>query len=171
MYQQLGLGNLRLTRDMIQLAYRSVKVPKGEITDVLIRIKEFIYPIDFIILETQTVFNLKAQTIVILGRPFLAIANAIINCTNRSMRLTFGDMTKEMNVFHLGKQPPDLDHNSFEVNLIKRLTRKDEEELEYESKHEFDLESDDFNFDQIVDLTVEWATNATPNIPLQEEYP
>ena len=85
------------------------------------------------------------------------------------MRLTFGDMTKEVNVFHLGKQPRDLDDRSFEVNFIEGLTSEHEEELEYD--HEFDLKSDDFNLDQIVESTVEWATNATPIIPLQEEPP
>jgi len=29
--------------------------------------------------------------------------------------------------------------------------------------------SDDFNLDQIVESTVEWAINATPIIPLQEK--
>ena len=42
-YQQLGLGDLSPTRVPIQLADRSVKVPKGEINDVLIRVGEFIY--------------------------------------------------------------------------------------------------------------------------------
>ena len=46
-YQQLGLGDLSLTRVTIQLADRSVKVPKGEINDVLIQVGEFIYPVDF----------------------------------------------------------------------------------------------------------------------------
>jgi len=50
--------------------------------------------------------------------------------------------------------------------LIEGLTSEHEEELEYEYGHEFDLESDDLNHDQIVDSTVEWATNATPIIPL-----
>ena len=52
-YQQLGLSDLRPTKVTIQLADRSVKIPKGEITDVLIRVGEFIYPVDFIVLETQ----------------------------------------------------------------------------------------------------------------------
>jgi len=33
------------------------------------------------------------------------------------------------------------------------------------------LESDDFNLDQIVDSTIEWATNATPIDSFQEEQP
>ena len=98
-HQQLWLGDLHPTRVNIQLVDRSVKIPKGEITDVLIQVGKFIYPVDFIVLETQPVQNLKAQI------PILDPSNckSIINCRNGSMRLTFGDMTKEINVFHLGK--------------------------------------------------------------------
>ena len=80
-----------------------MKVPKGKINDVLIRVGEFIYPIDFIVLETQPVSNRRAQTLVILEQPFLATAIAIINYRNGSMRLTYGDMTRKVNVFNLGK--------------------------------------------------------------------
>ena len=60
-YQQLRLGKLNLTQVMIQLANRSVKVPKGEVTNVLIKTGEFIYPVDFIVLETQLVSNPMSQ--------------------------------------------------------------------------------------------------------------
>ncbi|RVW61766.1 Pro-Pol polyprotein [Vitis vinifera] len=36
---------------------------------------------------------------IILGRPFLATSNAIINCRNGVMQLTFGNMTLELNIF------------------------------------------------------------------------
>ena len=75
-----------------------MKVPKRKLNDVLIRVEEFIYPVYFIVLETQHVSNPRSQTPGILGRPFLTTANAIINYRNRSMRLTFGDMTREVNV-------------------------------------------------------------------------
>ena len=71
-------------------------------------------------------------------------------------------MTKELNVFHLGKQPWDSEDQTFEVNLIEGLTSEYEEELEYEPEYEFELGSDDFNLDQIVDSAVEWATTPTP---------
>ena len=104
-----------------------MKVPKREITDDLIRVGDFIYPVDFIVLETQLVANSRAQTPVILGRPFLATANAIINCRNGSMRFTFGDITKEVNVFNLGKQPKDLEDQTFKVNYIENLTSEHKE--------------------------------------------
>ena len=45
------------------------------------------------------------------------------------MHLTFGDMMKEVNVFHLGKQRRDLDDQSFEVNLIEGLTSEHDKEI------------------------------------------
>jgi len=69
-FLQLGLGEPRPTRVTIQLADRSVKVHKGEITDVLIRVGDFIYLVDVIVLETQPMANLRSQTPVILGHLF-----------------------------------------------------------------------------------------------------
>ena len=42
-------------------------------------------------------------------------------------------------------------------------------EIEYESEREFELESDDFNLDQIIESTVEWATDAAPILPVRPE--
>ena len=44
------------------------------------------------------------------------------------------------------------------MNLIEGLASEHEMEIEYESDREFKLESDDFNLDQIIESTVEWAT-------------
>ena len=41
---------------------------------------------------------------IILGRPFLTTSNAIINFRNGVMQLTFGNMTLELNIFHLSKR-------------------------------------------------------------------
>jgi len=146
-YQQLGLDELSPTRVTIQLADRSVKIPKGKIKDVLIWVGDFIYPVDFIVLETQPVSNLRSQTLVILGRPFFITASAIINCSNGSMRLTFEGMTKEVNVFNLGRQPRNINDQTFEVNSIENLTSEHEESMEIETEAKFDLESEDFNLD------------------------
>jgi len=158
-YQQLGLGKLSPTQVTIQLADRSINVPKGEINDVLIRVGEFIYPVDFIILKTQPVSNPRSQTSVILGRPFLTTANAIINCRNRSMRLTFGDIIKEVNIFNLGKHPYDMNDQPFEVNLIENVTSKHREEIALEARCDIELESEDFNLDEMVNSTIEWASS------------
>ena len=79
------------------------------------------------------------------------------------MRLTFGDMTKEVNVFNLRKQPRDMDDQTFEVNSIKNLTSEHEESIEPES--EFDLESEDFNLDQVIESAMDWASSPSVHNP------
>ena len=100
-YMQLGLGELKPTLITLSLADRSVKIPKGIVEDVLVKIDKFYYPVDFVVLDTAPSSNEPNHVPIILGRPFLATANAIINCRNGLMQLTFGDMTLELNIFNL----------------------------------------------------------------------
>ena len=112
MYKQLGLGELKPTSITLSLADRSIKIPKGTIEDVLIQVDKFYYPVDFIVLDTEPVAVGANHVPIILGRPFLATSNAIINCQNGVMQLTFGNMTLELNIFHLSKrhmQPVEVD--------------------------------------------------------------
>ena len=102
-YQALGLGELQKMNVTLQLADRSIKIPKGIIEDVLIKVGDFVFLVDFVVLETEPVRNLKNQIPIILGRPFLATSNALINCRNGLMKLTFGNMTIDLNIFHVGK--------------------------------------------------------------------
>jgi hypothetical protein len=66
-YLQLGLGELKPTSMTLQLADRSVKVPRGIIEDVLIKVDKFYFPVDFIVLDTEPVQNVGIQIPVILG--------------------------------------------------------------------------------------------------------
>ena len=100
-YKQLGLGELKPTNITFSLADRSVKIPKGIVEDVLVKIDKFYYPVDFVVLYTEPIASGPNQVPIILGRQFLATANAIINCRNGVMQLTFGNMTLELNIFHL----------------------------------------------------------------------
>ena len=103
-YKQLGLGELKPTSITLSLANRSIKIPKGTIEDVLIQVDKFYYPMDFVVLDTEPVAVGPNHVPIILGRPFLATSNAIINCRNGVMQLTFGNMTLELNIFHFSKR-------------------------------------------------------------------
>ena len=103
-YKQLGLGELKPTNITLSLADRSVKIPKGIVEDVLVKIDKFYYPVDFVVLDTEPIASEPNHVPIILGRPFMATANAIINCRNVVMQLTFGNMTLELNIFHLNNK-------------------------------------------------------------------
>ena len=104
-YMQLGLGEIKPTSITLSLADRSVKIPKGIVEDVLVKIDKFYYPVDFVVLDTAPSSNEPNHVPIIVGRPFLATANAIINFRNGIMQLTFGDMTLELNIFNLNDNP------------------------------------------------------------------
>ena len=104
MYKKLGLGELKPTNITLSLADRSVKIPKGIVEDVLVKVDKFYYPVDFVVLDTEPIANGPNHVPIILGRPFFATANAIINCRNGVMQLTFGNMTLELNIFHLNNK-------------------------------------------------------------------
>ena len=74
---------------------------------------------DFIVLDTQPVEAYNSFH-VILGCLFLATSNALINCRNGLMKLSFGNMTLEMSIFNICKQPGD-DNDSQEVDVIEEL--------------------------------------------------
>ena len=93
------MGELKPTNITLSLADRSVKIPKGIIEDVLVKVDNFYYPVDFVVLDTEPMEKSTHQVPIILARPFLAIANAIVNCRNGVMQLTFGNMTLELNIF------------------------------------------------------------------------
>ena len=86
-----------------------MKIPKGIVEDVLVKINNFYYPVDFVVLDTTPSSNEPNHVPIILGRPFLATANAIINCRNGIMQLTFGDMKLELNIFNLNDNPTLLE--------------------------------------------------------------
>ncbi|RVW26683.1 Retrovirus-related Pol polyprotein from transposon 17.6 [Vitis vinifera] len=103
-YKQLGLGELKPTTITLSLADRSVKIPRGVIEDVLVQVDNFYYPVDFIVLDTDPTVKEANLVPIILGRPFLATSNAIINCRNGLMQLTFGNMTLDLNIFYMSKK-------------------------------------------------------------------
>ena len=80
MYMKLWLGELKPTSITLSLAYRSIKIPKGTMEDVLIQVDKFYYIVDFVVLYTEQVVVGANYMPIILGRPFLATSNAINNC-------------------------------------------------------------------------------------------
>ena len=103
------MGELKPTNITLSLADRSVKIRKGIVEDVLVKVDKFYYPVDFVVLDTLPIASGPNHVPIILERPFLTTANAIINCRNGVMQLTFGDMTLELNIFHLSHKHKSLE--------------------------------------------------------------
>nr|GEW99626.1 hypothetical protein [Tanacetum cinerariifolium] len=79
MYEKLGLGEPKSTRMSLELADRLIQYPRGIIENVLIKVDKFVLPIDFVILDMSE----DSRVPIILGRPFLATARAMIDVFNK----------------------------------------------------------------------------------------
>ena len=96
---------------------------------------KFYYPVDFVVLDTEPVVVGANYVPIILGRPFLATSNAIINCRNGVMQLTFENMTLELNIFHLSKKHMHVEEEGLEeVCLIDTILEEQAEQLQLQDK-------------------------------------
>ena len=104
-YKLLGLGELKPTNITLSLDDRSIKIPRGIVEDILVQVNNFYFPIDFVVLDIEQTTKGPNHVLISLGRPFLVTTNALINCKNGCMHITFGDMTLEFNIFNTMKKP------------------------------------------------------------------
>ncbi len=105
LFCELKLGGLKPTTMSLQLADRSVKYPKGIVEDVLVQIDKLIIPVDFVVLDMDRDDYDNNNVPILLGRPFMATANAIINVKSGSLSLQVMDKTVNFNLFDTMKRP------------------------------------------------------------------
>ena len=74
-FRKSGLGEPKATTVSLQLAYRSIKYPRGMIDDILLKVDKFIFPAHFIVLDMTEDWEI----LIILGRPFLDMGITLID--------------------------------------------------------------------------------------------
>ncbi|XP_071718128.1 uncharacterized protein [Rutidosis leptorrhynchoides] len=84
------LGLMKRIDIIIQLVDQSIKTPTGMLEDVIVKVEDFYYPVDFIMMDIEP-WNRDTQPTIILGRPFLVIINTHINCRMGAMDISFGN--------------------------------------------------------------------------------
>ena len=118
MFKRLGLGEPNPIRMSIQLVDRTVKYPRGIIEDVLVKVGEFIFPVDFIIMDMEKDFEIP----LILGRPFLATARALIDVEEGKLILRVGE---EQVIFRMSKAlkhpSSTCDDSCFKIDVVDEL--------------------------------------------------
>ncbi|XP_076943222.1 uncharacterized protein LOC143613396 [Bidens hawaiensis] len=116
LYDQYDFGPLRAAATTVVLADQTPKLPRGILTDVIVKVEDFYFPVDFLVLDYVSGERTKQPT-VILGRPFLATANANINCRNGTVDMAFGNRKLRINVFTRGDNSP-VDEECFMADFI-----------------------------------------------------
>ncbi|GKA06314.1 zinc finger, CCHC-type containing protein [Tanacetum coccineum] len=86
-YEHLRLANLKETDMLVVRANMTEKTPLGIVENILVKINKFLFPSDFMIMDTLG----EPNEIMILGRPFLEIVHAQIDVFKREISLGFGE--------------------------------------------------------------------------------
>ncbi|XP_076904039.1 uncharacterized protein LOC143559304 [Bidens hawaiensis] len=132
LYDQYDFGPLRKVDTTVVLADLTLKLPRVIVTDVIVMVEDFYYPVDFLVLDYVT-FDLKRKPKVILGRPFLATANALINYRTSVVDMAFGNKNLRLNVFS-NVSNPLMSDECFAAEVIDGKTIEHALQLQEEEK-------------------------------------
>ncbi|XP_057734186.1 uncharacterized protein LOC130949507 [Arachis stenosperma] len=84
--KKLRIHEVKPTCICLQLADGSIKIPSRVVEDLIVRVRLFTFPTDFVILDMEE--NKNAS--IILGRPFLATGRTIIDVQKGEVTLRVG---------------------------------------------------------------------------------
>ncbi|KAI3803239.1 hypothetical protein L1987_31388 [Smallanthus sonchifolius] len=143
LYDQYDFGPLKKADTTVVLVDLTPKLPRGIVENVIVRVENFYYPVDFLVLDHVSAGSSK-QPMVILGRPFLATANAVIDCRTGIVDLAFGNRKLRLNVFSHAPNSP-FNSDCFMVDIVEGCPPHENEEVATETcfmcdRNRYDLE-------------------------------
>nr|GFC21122.1 reverse transcriptase domain-containing protein [Tanacetum cinerariifolium] len=113
-WKKLRLSTLNDTKMVLELADRTISKPTGVAENVFVKVGKFYFPADFVILD----FVADPRVSLILGRPFLSIAHALIDVYEGEITLRHDDQSLTLKC----GDTPSISYNNHEslnkVNLI-----------------------------------------------------
>ena len=81
-----------------------MRKPHGLVEDVIVRIEDCYFPVDFLVVDMKMTKELS-QALIILGRPFLATAKAVTDWGKGEVILKMGEHTVKVDINNLMKYP------------------------------------------------------------------
>nr|GEZ67645.1 reverse transcriptase domain-containing protein [Tanacetum cinerariifolium] len=111
-WKKLSLPDLTPTRMTLELATRSIAYPAGIAEDVFVQVGKFTFLADFVVID----YDVDPRVPLILGRPFLSTARALVDVYGEELILRDGN---EKLIFHAdstSKHPHK--HGNESINMI-----------------------------------------------------
>ncbi|GKA09797.1 reverse transcriptase domain-containing protein [Tanacetum coccineum] len=139
-FEKLRIGPLKPTRMTLELANRSITFSIGIPKDVIIKVEKFNFFADFIIVDFEAVPRVP----IILGRPFLRTARALVDLYEEKLTLRVGN---EEVVFYTDKSSRNNSSNIQSVHCINII---------------------DFSRDKPISGSTTFPSDSSPSSPLVE---
>ena len=94
----------------LQLADRSITRPYGVVEDVLVKVRHFSFPADFVIMDIEE----DALIPLILGRPFMLTANYVVDMGKGNLEMGIDDQKVTFDLF-------DVEKHSLDQNICSKM--------------------------------------------------
>nr|GEU31292.1 reverse transcriptase domain-containing protein [Tanacetum cinerariifolium] len=124
-WKKLGLPELISTLMTLELANRAICTPTGIARDLFVPVGKFTFPVDFVIVDYES----DPRVPLILGRPFLQTARALIDVHEEEMILRDGDKRLTLNMRHDTSSYSNQPHKE-SINMINIYDDSYEDYLE-----------------------------------------
>jgi len=99
-FKRLKIGQMKHTDISLLMADRSEVKPVGVVENVLVKIEHLLYPVDFVVIDV-----VEDSIPLILGRPFLFTAHAVIDVFKGQMTLEMGEENLLVRMFEQESEP------------------------------------------------------------------
>ncbi|XP_024016353.1 uncharacterized protein LOC112089829 [Eutrema salsugineum] len=147
--KKLGYRVFKPERISLVLADRSVRLPVGMLEDLLVKIGGFEVPTDFVFLEMDE----EPIDPLILGRPFLATASAIIDVRDGMIELQLGSERLKFNVKEMMKKLT-IEGQVFYIETMDELSDELLEELNLKDHLQIALTKEHGEYGHLEDETL-----------------
>ncbi|GJV42219.1 reverse transcriptase domain-containing protein [Tanacetum coccineum] len=137
-WKPLSLPEVTPTRMTLELANRSVAHPKGVAEDVFVKVGKFYFLADFVVVD----YDVDPRVPLILGRPFLRTARALIDVHGEELTLRVNDEAITFKVGHTSRYSYNFyDETVHQVNIIDVACEEYAQEvLRFSDRGDFILE-------------------------------
>ncbi|KAL9236194.1 hypothetical protein vseg_010895 [Gypsophila vaccaria] len=111
------MREIRATNITLQMADRTIKRPIGVLEEVQVKFGKHFIPVEFVVLDMPE----DTQIPIILGRPFLSTANAVIDFRKENLTLA---IREETFTFYLptALRNPIVEETAFAIDIVDEAT-------------------------------------------------
>nr|GEV63659.1 reverse transcriptase domain-containing protein [Tanacetum cinerariifolium] len=161
-WKKLGLPELISTGMTLELANQAICTPAGIARDVFVPVQKFTFPVDFVIIDYES----DPRVPLVLGRPFLRTARALIDVHGEEMILCDGDERLTLNMRHDTSSHSNQPHKE-SINMINIYNDSYEDYLEdlFETNHLSDNPTFSSHTDLLPEVINPLSGNTTSSSP------
>nr|GEU92124.1 reverse transcriptase domain-containing protein [Tanacetum cinerariifolium] len=121
LYAKLSLETLKPTKISVRLVDSSFQYPVGIAENMLIEVGKFTFLANFVILEMEE----DSKVPLILGRPFIHTADAVIQVKQKQLNLGVGTERMIFNIDSAMKHSYSNDDTCFSIDVINEVLEED----------------------------------------------